>query len=174
MRILKVNALYPPHRIGGAEKSVALLAEGLARAGDEVIVATLDDAREASRTIENGVAVHRLPIRNIYWPYGDVDADRSTLTRLGWHWRNRWNRDAAAGIGALIDSEAPDVVHCHVLTGFSVAVWEEVKRRGVPLVQTLRDYSVICTRSSLFKHGRNCTARCPECVLLTRPGKKAL
>ena len=43
MKVLIVNVLYPPHKIGGAEKSVSLLAEALVRAGDEVVVATLDD-----------------------------------------------------------------------------------------------------------------------------------
>lgn len=173
MKILMVNALYPPHRVGGAEKSVALLSESLVRAGDAVVVVTLDDIAEPTRSEERGIVVHRLPIDNIYWPYGDVDAARSKLQRLRWHWNNRWNRRAAARVGELLDAERPDVVHCHVLTGFSVAVWQEVKRRGIPLVQTLHDYAVICTRSALFKNGATCERRCAECVILTSPGKQA-
>lgn len=105
MKILMVNVLYPPHRIGGAEKSVALLSESLVRAGDEVVVVTLDDIAEPTRSEERGIVVHRLPIDNICWPYGDVDAARSKLQRLRWHWNNRWNRRAAARVGELIGTE---------------------------------------------------------------------
>nr|WP_316628630.1 glycosyltransferase [uncultured Brevundimonas sp.] len=41
MRVLIVNTLYPPADIGGAERSVAQLAEGLAAAGVETSVLTL-------------------------------------------------------------------------------------------------------------------------------------
>ncbi len=173
MKILIVNALYPPHKVGGAEKSVALLAQSLVEAGDEVAVATLDDCTEPSLSVENGVRIHRLPIDNIYWPYGDLDAAPPTFKRLEWHWRNRWNLAAAERLGKVIDAEKPDVVHCNVLTGFSVAVWAAIKDRKLPIVQTLRDYGVICTRSALFKNGQQCATRCAQCKLITAPGKSA-
>ena len=172
MKILIVNVLYPPHKIGGAEKSVSLLAEALVRAGDTVVVATLDDVPAPVVEMKNGVTVHRLPIDNIYWPYDPDAAPQPRLKRLQWHARNRWNRAAARRIGALLDAERPDVVHCNVITGFSASIWREVKRRGLPLVQTLRDYGVMCTRSALFKNGRNCDTRCLECRVLTAPAKR--
>jgi glycosyltransferase involved in cell wall biosynthesis len=173
MKVLILNTLFPPHRIGGAEKSVALLADGLARAGEIVRVATLDDIRDARQEhLPNGIVVHRLPLDNIYWPYGDVDAARPRWQRLAWHLRNRWNRRMAARVGVLIDQERPDVVHCNVLTGFSVAVWAEIEKRGLPIVQTLRDYAVICTRAGLFNNGRQCARRCAECTLLTSAGRR--
>jgi hypothetical protein len=44
MRILHLSSLYPPHIVGGAEKSVALLSEQLASMGHQVGVACI--ARE--------------------------------------------------------------------------------------------------------------------------------
>ena len=38
-RILHLSMLYPPHIMGGAERSVALLAEAQVRAGHEVAAA---------------------------------------------------------------------------------------------------------------------------------------
>ncbi|MEH3102707.1 MAG: glycosyltransferase family 4 protein [Sphingomonas phyllosphaerae] len=171
MKVLIVNTLYPPHRIGGAEKSVALLAEALVRAGDEVVVATLDDIAAPLAEMKNGVTVHRLPIDNIYWPYDPDAPAQPALKRLYWHARNRWNRAAARRLGTLLDAVRPDVVHCNVITGFGPSIWREIKRRKLPLVHTLRDYGVMCTRSGLFKNGANCTTRCRECRLLTGPGK---
>ena len=41
VRVLIVNTLYPPAQVGGAERSVAQLAQGLTRAGVEASVLTL-------------------------------------------------------------------------------------------------------------------------------------
>ncbi|MDR6788107.1 glycosyltransferase involved in cell wall biosynthesis [Sphingomonas sp. BE138] len=173
MKILIVNVLYPPHKVGGAEKSVSLLAEALVRAGDEVVVATLDDIAAPAVAVENGVKVHRLPMDNLYWPYDASAPAQPKLRRLQWHARNRWNRTAARRFAAILDAERPDVVHCNVVTGFSAAIWPEITKRGLPLVQTLRDYGVMCTRSALFKNGANCATRCLECRVLTAPAKTA-
>jgi glycosyltransferase involved in cell wall biosynthesis len=168
MKILLVNTLFPPHKVGGAEKSVALLAEGLARAGDQVSVATLDNIDTPSVEVRpDGITVHRLPLDNIYWPYGS-DKHPSAARTLLWHYYNSWNRKTAKRLGKVIDAEQPDVVHCNNLTGFSSAAWPEIKARGLPIVQTLRDYWPLCVRAGLFKNGNVCTKRCTECQLLTR------
>jgi glycosyltransferase involved in cell wall biosynthesis len=171
MKVLIVNTLYPPHRIGGAEKSVALLAEALVGVGDEVTVATLDDIATPIIEVRNGVTIHRLPIDNIYWPYDPDAPAQPRLKRLHWHARNRWNRAAARRLGTLLDAVRPDIVHCNVITGFGPAIWHAIKRRRLPLVQTLRDYGAMCTRSALFRNGATCTTRCLECRLLTAPAK---
>ena len=82
MRVLIVNTLYPPADVGGAERSVAQLAEGLAGAGVATTVWTL---RGGAAPVEraNGVVVHRLPLRNLYWPYDG--RRRSALQRAVWH-----------------------------------------------------------------------------------------
>lgn len=171
LKVLIVNSLFPPHKVGGAEKSVALLAEGLARGGDEVSVATLDQIDAPSLEVRpDGIRVHRLPLDNIYWPFGSPDRP-SAARALIWHYRNSWNRKAAKRLGQVIDAERPDVVHCNNLTGFSPAAWTEVKARGLPIVQTLRDYWPLCVRVSLFKNGDVCTKRCTECRVLTRQAR---
>ncbi|MEO7787193.1 MAG: glycosyltransferase family 4 protein [Sphingomicrobium sp.] len=171
MRLLLVNALYPPRLVGGAERSVALLAEALARDGVEVHVATLTEGRCGSSAVERGVTVHRLPIDLPYWPWSG--SSHRPLARLGWHAANRWNEAAAKRLGALVERIAPDVVHGHVLTGIGAAMWPEVKRRGVPLAQTLRDYALICPRAALFRRGRPCASRCLDCRALTGPTRGA-
>jgi len=171
VRLLLVNALYPPFAIGGAERSVALLAEALARDGAEVHVATLSERGDETLDVERGVSVHRLPIDQPYWPWGG--GRPGATARFAWHWRDRWNRAAAGRFGRLLDRVRPDLVHGHVLTGFSVAIWPEVKRRGLPLAHTLRDYALICPRSALFRGGRVCATRCLDCRMMTRPTREA-
>lgn len=173
MKILLVNALFPPFRYGGAEVSVSLLARGLAKTGDDVVVVTLHDEEE--QTVErdaDGIAVYRLPLDNLYWPWGGQRNEEPAWRRLGWHLRNMWNRKAARRVAAILREERPDVIHCNVLTGFSPAVWGEADRLGIPVVQTLRDYGLMCVRSAMFRSGRQCQSRCADCALLTTPARR--
>ena len=153
MRILIINTLYPPIAVGGAERSVCLLAEALARSGDQVAVVSLHP--ESHETVEslNEVRVYRLPMDNRYWPF-DGGKKPGKAARLWWHMGEAWNSRAAERVGRILDQERPDVVHSNNLCGFSVAVWREVKRRKISLVHTLRDYYLLCSRSALFRRVR--------------------
>lgn len=168
MKILLVNSLYPPEIFGGAEVSVSLLAEALASRDHQVSVVCLHKAEGTSVDEINGVRVYRLQIDNNYWPFG-LDRKPSLLQRLQWHLRDTWNRKAAKRFGEILDAEGPDVLHTNNLTGFSVSLWSEAKRRNVRIVHTLRDYSLICKKSTLFKNGETCLRRCAACVTMTAP-----
>ncbi|WP_395943280.1 glycosyltransferase [Brevundimonas sp.] len=52
-------------------------------------------------------------------------------------------------------------------TGFAGAAHRVARREALPLVQTLRDYSTICSRGALFRNGRRCALRCLDCVVLS-------
>jgi glycosyltransferase involved in cell wall biosynthesis len=169
---MMINALYAPMILGGAERSVTLLAEELARSGDEVSVITLHPELEEAVDTLNGVRVYRLPMDNRYWPYGRPRKPNSA-SRVLWHVGDAWNRQAAERVGRILDQEMPDVVHSNVLAGFSVAVWREVKKRNIRLVHTLRDYYLLCSRSALFRNGETCTHRCAGCKTFTVNRKSA-
>ena len=162
MRILMVNSLYPPAVVGGAEKSTAALAEALARTGDDVAVVALHPETSEKSEVRNGVRVHRHPMDNIYWPFARSDRPPAAA-RAVWHFKELWNRAAAARFCAVLDREKPDVVHTHNLVGFSVAVWHEVRRRGIRLVHTLRDYSLICMHSGMYRNNQVCEKLCKDC-----------
>ena len=168
MKILLVNTLYPPDIVGGAEKSCKLLVDALRSGGTEVAVAALHPGAESRTDIVDGARVHRLPLDNGYWPF-DPATLHSAAARLAWHLRDTWNHRAAARLAALIGRERPDVVHTNNLTGFSVAAWQSARRAGLPIVHTLRDYSLLCRRATLFRRGRNCQRRCADCTLLSLP-----
>jgi glycosyltransferase involved in cell wall biosynthesis len=166
MKILIISSLYPPHVIGGAEKAAAELAEALVRRGHVVVVVSLHP--ESNEIVEdrNGVRVYRLPLDNFYWPFGRTEK-LSVLRRLAWHIREMWNPVAARRLGKILDAEIPDVVNTHNVCGFSLAAWQQVKRRKLRLVHTLHDYYLMCPRCTLFDKGRNCEKRCLSCKVLT-------
>jgi len=164
--ILIVNQLYPPYVIGGAEKSVSLLAEALVRAGNRVVVVCLTPGDKREDEVRNGVNVVRLPLDNLYWAFDNTQKP-GALKRILWHLRDRWNRKAARRFADVVDAFKPDVVHTNNLMGFSVAVWQVLKSRGIPVVHTLRDYSLLCGRATLFRHNHICEHRCTDCKALT-------
>ena len=81
--------------VGGAEKSVALLAEGLTSLGDSVSVICLYPGKEETVETIDGVRVHRLPLDNIYWPFHKSERPAKSA-RLLWHTKDFWNPRAAA------------------------------------------------------------------------------
>jgi glycosyltransferase involved in cell wall biosynthesis len=172
MRIVIINSLYRPIFYGGAEKSVSLLAEALVRTGDDVSVITLHPEVEEKVEEIRGVRVYRLPLDNSYWPWGKVEKP-NPIRRLIWHTRDIWNRKAAQRVGRILDIEKPDVVHTNCLGGFSVSVWREARRRNIRIVNTLRDYHLLCPRTALFRKGSNCERRCFSCKVLTANRKSA-
>lgn len=166
MKILIISTLYPPHVIGGAEKAAAQLAEALVRRGHVVVVVSLHPGSCESVDERNGVRVYRLPMDNFYWPFGRKEKP-NILRRLAWHIREIWNPAAARRIGRILDAEMPEAVNTHNVSGFSLAVWREVKRRNLRLVHTLHDYYLMCPRCTLFDRARNCEKRCLSCRVLT-------
>jgi glycosyltransferase involved in cell wall biosynthesis len=161
-----LSSLYPPVGFGGAEKAACLLAEALAQAGNDVTVVSFHAGRDEIREQSNGVRIYRVPLANVYWPFGQVKKEHPVV-RLLWHLIDIWNWRAAARVGRILDEEKPDVVHTHVIAGFSVAVWREVRKRKIRLVHTLHDYYMLCVRSSMFRDGCVCERQCAGCRLMT-------
>lgn len=154
-----VNTLYAPYKIGGAEKSVQLLAEELAAKGHEVTVATLHENVEVENIHMNGVNVVRFPLKNIYWPYA---GKHSFIKRCLWHINDIYNRKMHSLVARYFTKKEFDVVHTNNLTGFSVAIWTWAKNREIPIVHTSRDYSLIHPNGTLFKKGENMDPLCLE------------
>ena len=165
MRVLIVNTLYPPAQVGGAERSVAQLAQGLRRAGVEASVLTLTLGRATVNERIDGVPVQRLPVQNLYWPYDGTR--RSAVRRAVWHGLEAANPLMDQAVDRAVARVRPDLIHLHLTTGFSLSVYRAAARRDLPLVQTLRDWSMLCARASLFRRGRRCERRCGSCILLT-------
>jgi len=158
------NTLYYPHQVGGAEKSVQVLAEALARQGIDVTVASISEKELPSSNV-NGVKTRYFQTQNLYWPF--QKSRPNFFKRLIFHFVDARNYFMKKAIEMLFREEKPDVVHTNNLTGFSTIVWTVAKKNNVPIVHTLRDYYLLCVRSSMFKKDRNCIVPCLSCSLLS-------
>lgn len=166
MKILILHTLYAPHIGGGAEIVVRQLAEGLQRRGCEVAVLVTGPDRGLHREEVAGVRVYRAGLHNLYWHFTQERPDR--LSRLRWHWRDRYNREMRRQLREVIERERPDLVLSNNLTGWSVSAWDEISAAGLPIVQVLHDLYLLCPKDTMFAKGRSCQGQCTMCALLRR------
>jgi glycosyltransferase involved in cell wall biosynthesis len=89
------------------------------------------------------------------------------INRLSWFKRAIlpkqiiWSRDTEGEIARLLSKETPDLVHVHnTFLMISPSVYGACRDRGIPVVQTLHNYRLLCPAASFFREGNICE----ECV----------
>jgi len=166
VKVAYLNTLYPPHVRGGAELVLQGQARVMAARGHDVTVLTIGPQRAPQRTEElrDGVRVVRAGLRNRY--FHQAGAAPPALERLRWHWRDRDNAPMGREAYELLRSLRPDVVCCHNLAGWSIAVWRAVRSLGLPLVQVLHDQYLLCPTAMMFRGRCACERQCLRCRLL--------
>jgi glycosyltransferase involved in cell wall biosynthesis len=176
LRILMVNSTFYPNVVGGAEMSSWLLARELTARGHHV------DALASTGYLDQGPA-DELASRRLEGMGGEILEARSCgrqhllaregeprpgLATRGLHHFSqvhdgRWRRLALQAL----DRCRPDVVHTNTIVGLTAAVWEAAHLRGVPVLHTLRDYQLLCPRTTLQRSsGEQCDGGPAPCALL--------
>lgn len=169
MKILLINNIYSPYFVGGAEKAVQLLAEGLLEFGLEPIVVCTAPRPFINKI--NGIRIYYLYPTNIYWTLGK--GRHNFLLRGLWHLLDMYNPATYYKINKIIKEEQPQLVQTSNLAGFSVSAWKAAKNSGLPLVHNLHDHYLLCPKSTMFKDNSNCAKSCWSCSFYSLP-KKAL
>lgn len=157
MRILHVSMLYPPHIIGGAEKSVAALAEAQARAGHQVAAACTTPGTFITEQRE-GVSVYRMPHETLFW--AEDWPKHNGIERLARKAMIPFNRGLRRHFRRVLDDFRPDIVHTHSMVDVSTSLWPYAAGLGYPVVHTLRDYDLLCVDGSMYHGGKGCGAKC--------------
>jgi glycosyltransferase involved in cell wall biosynthesis len=149
-----VNSAGDPN-VGGAEKHVFDLADGLRSHGHEVSF------------------LHAFPRRD-----GRRSPDSSVLSRSDWRHDSLrripkiaedWLSLPTGRLEEVVAEARPDIVNTHNLLGITTAVWEVARRQNVPVVHTLHDYRLLCLRATLTKNdGSPCRPNPLLCGLRTK------
>jgi glycosyltransferase involved in cell wall biosynthesis len=72
-----------------------------------------------------------------------------------------WNDEVRQEFVALLRAEQPDIVHVHnTWMLISPSIYSACREEGVPVVQTLHNYRLVCPGGTLFRDG----AVCEECL----------
>lgn len=155
MKVLHVSFSYPPDPPGGTEVYVAGLCAELASLGVTSLVAAPGPADAEYE--HDGVRVRRFAMTTEGLPLAQIYGEGDPV--------------AAAAFAAILDDEAPDVVHLHALTpACSVRLVREARKRHMPVVFTYHTPTVSCPRGTLLFEGlaacdgRLDVARCTACV----------
>ncbi|WP_038907422.1 glycosyltransferase family 4 protein [Dickeya oryzae] len=165
MKIMIINTLYHPYKVGGAEVSVKLLAEALVQRGHQVRVLCLTPDSQRSEQKVNDVEVCYLPLANHYWPFDGQQ--RSFVQKIRWHLKDYYNRDMRGAVMREIQAFLPDIVHTNNIAGFSVSAWSAARACGVKILHTSRDYYLFHHNATLFSEGHNQDPDAPAIRLMS-------
>lgn len=92
---------------------------------------------------------------DVYFAPG-VNFDRPSPRDLA---RFVYSRPAAAAIKRLLADHRPDVAHLHIYYGqLTSSILAPLRNAGIPIVQTLHDFKLVCPVYSLLSHGKICEA----------------
>jgi glycosyltransferase involved in cell wall biosynthesis len=146
MRVLLVNKYH--HLRSGTERYLFNLKRLLESRGHRVEVFAMDHPLNEPATYSRWF----VPYMDFHAirPEGFVEAARRVI----------WDPGAARRIASVLDEFRPDMVHIlNIYHHISPSILLSIGRRGIPVVQTLNDYKLICPNYLLYTRGAPCT-RC--------------
>jgi glycosyltransferase involved in cell wall biosynthesis len=146
MRILQVNKFF--YIRGGSERYFFDLCGLLAGRGHEVLHFSMRHPRNRPSDQE-AYFVSEI----------DLNAQMSPAAKVRAALRILYSTEAKAKMGALMDRLKPDLVHFHNITRqLSPSIIDAAAARGVPMIQTMHDLSLVCPAHSFFVRGQACEA----------------
>lgn len=144
MKILEINKFY--YLRGGSERHMLELSEALTRRGHTVIPFSTKD----ERNLPNGFSDYFV---------SSFELDRLNLKNI---FKIFYNWQAVRNLEKLIRKERPDIAHLHnIQYQLTPAVIRTLKKYGIPVVQTLHAYNIICPNARLYTEGSPCE-RCRQ------------
>ncbi len=158
MRVLMLAQFYPPV-VGGEERHVLSLSEGLVRRGHEVVVATMPHPSRPEKTELGGVAVQSVHgalqrVSSLFSERERPHAPPFPDPELCWR------------LADIVRAFQPDVVHGHNWMSRSYLPLNSPST--VAFIQTLHDYSHVCAVQTLTRRGEKCagprTTACLSCA----------
>lgn len=148
MRILMVNKFLYPR--GGAETYMLRLGEALTDCGYEVEYFGMYDEKN---TVGNSLGLYT---RN-------VDFHSNSVRRLSYPFKIIFSFEAKRKIAKILDVFKPDIVHMNNINfQITPSIIYEIKKRNIPLVQTVHDYQMICPNHLLYDFAENMP--CTRCI----------
>lgn len=148
MKILMVNKFLYPR--GGSESYMLYLAEHLKKCGHQVEFFGMYDE---NNTVGNSAGLYTQ----------NMDFHSTGLSRFLYPFKIVYSFEAKRKIMQVIDDFKPDIVHMNnVNFQLTPSIIYGVKKKGIPLVQTVHDYQMICPNHLLYNFEKN--VPCEKCT----------
>lgn len=144
MRILLVNKFF--YLRGGAERSFFETKRVLEARGHRVIPFSMQDERNRPT-----------PYARYFVNKVEFNKDHSLREKAEIVPRVIYFRQARKRLEKLLRREQPDVAHLHnIAHQISPSILDSLKKFGIPVVQTLHDYKLICPTYTMLANGQVC------------------
>ena len=148
MKILMVNKFLYPR--GGCETYMLNLAEELKAKGHEVEYFEMYDEKN---TVGNSLGLYTT----------NMDFHSKGVARFLYPFRIIYSTEAKRKLAKVLDDFKPDVVHMNNINfQLTPSVIYAVKKRNIPLIQTVHDYQMICPNHLLYSFGE--VKPCERCI----------
>ena len=148
MKILMVNKFLYPR--GGSESYMLYLGEHLRKMGHEIEYFGMYDEKN---TVGNSAQQYTQ----------NMDFHSKGIARFLYPFKIIYSLEAKSKIMQVIDKFKPDIVHMNNINfQLTPSIIYGVKKKGVPLVQTVHDYQMICPNHLLYNFQKN--RPCEKCL----------
>ncbi len=148
MKILMVNKFLYPR--GGCETYMLNLAEELKAKGHEVEYFGMYDPKN---TVGNSMGLYTT----------NMDFHSTGFQRFFYPFKIIYSHEAYKKISKVLDDFKPDIVHMNNINfQLTPSIIYAIKKRNIPLVQTVHDYQMICPNHLLYSF--NETKPCERCI----------
>lgn len=148
MKILMVNKFLYPR--GGCETYMLNLSEELRAKGHEVEYFGMYDE---NNTVGNSKGLYTT----------NMDFHSKGIARFLYPFKIIYSLEAYRNISKVLDHFKPDIVHMNNINfQLTPSVIYAVKKRKIPLVQTVHDYQMICPNHLLYSFGEE--KPCERCI----------
>ena len=143
MKILQINNYHFPR--GGSDRYFLNLTRELSHRGHHVKSFAPNDQRDTDEEFKTS-----------YQPRGiDINNGISLRHSLNFFY-SLTNRRA---IESTLEKFKPDIAHLHIYYGqITPSIIAPLVKMGVPIVQTLHEYKIVCPAQSLIRNGHSCNA----------------
>jgi glycosyltransferase involved in cell wall biosynthesis len=150
MKILMVNSFH--YLRGGAERCFLELSALLRDRGHEVIPFCMDHEKNLPSPYASYF------ISKVDYP-SLMASDASPWTKVKTIGRTFYSLEAQRNLDRLISDVQPAIAHIHgIAHEMSPSILPVLKRHGIPVVQTLHDYKLLCPNTSFLSQGEVCEA----------------
>lgn len=146
MKILLVNKYH--YVRGGSETYYFGLAELLRKAGHDVIFFAMQDSKN-------------IPCEQSEYFVSNVDFNGklSIRKKVNAAVRMIYSFEAKKKISALIEKEAPDIIHINLFHRvLTASIVDAAKKKHIPVVFTMHDLNCFCPNHTMLDHGKICEA----------------
>lgn len=148
MKILMVNKFL--YSRGGCETYMLKLAQELTAKGHQVEYFGMYDEQN---TVGNSSGLYTT----------NMDFHSDGIARFTYPFKIIYSFEAYRKISKILDDFKPDIVHMNNINfQLTPSIVYAIKKRNIPLVQTVHDYQMICPNHLLYSFGE--VAPCERCI----------